>query len=60
VRTVTVAEDERIYAWISGEATSLKPLRRFVRDNLKLDKGDYLITGYWKRGVADFDEDDED
>ncbi len=60
VRTVTVADGERIYAWISGEATSLKPLRRFVRDDLKLDKGDFLITGYWKRGVADFDEDDED
>ncbi|MFE4502173.1 siderophore-interacting protein [Rhodococcus sp. NPDC056743] len=60
VRSVTVPEGERVYAWISGEATSLKPLRRFVRDDLKLDKGDYLITGYWKRGVADFDEDDED
>ncbi|TSD46843.1 siderophore-interacting protein [Rhodococcus sp. KBS0724] len=60
VRSVTVAEGERVYAWISGEATSLKPLRKIVRDDLKLDKGDYLITGYWKRGVADFDEDDED
>lgn len=60
VRTVTVPEGERLYAWISGEATSLKPIRRFVRDELGLSSGDYLITGYWKRGVADFDEDDDD
>lgn len=60
VRTVTLAEGERLYAWISGEATTLKPIRRFIRDELKLAKGDQMITGYWKRGVADFDEDDED
>lgn len=60
VRTVTVPEGERLYAWISGEATSLKPIRRFVRDELGLRSGDHLITGYWKRGVADFDEDDDD
>ncbi len=60
VRTVTVPEGERVYAWISGEATSLKPIRRFVRDELGLSSGDHLITGYWKRGVADFDEDDDD
>ncbi|WP_406289976.1 siderophore-interacting protein [Streptomyces sp. NBC_00209] len=57
--SVTVPEGERAYVWVAGEAGQIKPLRRWVRDELRLDKADYDITGYWKRGVADFDEDHE-
>lgn len=57
VRAVRVPEGERVYAWAAGEAGSIKPLRRWVRDELGLAKGDHDITGYWKRGVADFDDD---
>ncbi|MCE7082323.1 siderophore-interacting protein [Streptomyces sp. ST2-7A] len=56
---VTVPEGERVYVWAAGEAGQLKPLRRWVRDELRLPKGDHDITGYWKRGVADFDDDHE-
>ncbi|WDO04538.1 siderophore-interacting protein [Streptomyces murinus] len=59
VTAVPVAEGERLYAWIAGEAGQIKPLRRWVRDELRLDRGDYEITGYWKRGIADFDDDHE-
>lgn len=58
VTAVTVPEGERVYVWVAGEAGQIKPLRRWVRDVLGLDKADHDITGYWKRGVADFDEDD--
>ncbi|MEU7581753.1 siderophore-interacting protein [Streptomyces sp. NPDC041068] len=54
---VTVPEGERVYVWAAGEAGQIKPLRRWVRDELRLDKADHDITGYWKRGVADFDDD---
>ncbi|WP_067467933.1 siderophore-interacting protein [Actinomadura macra] len=57
VRQVEVPPGERVYVWLAGEAGVLKPLRRWVRDDLKLPRADYDITGYWKRGVADFDED---
>ncbi|MEU2562962.1 siderophore-interacting protein [Streptomyces longispororuber] len=57
VTAVTVPEGERLYVWAAGEAGRLKPLRRWVRDELRLDKADHDITGYWKRGVADFDDD---
>ncbi|WP_282791687.1 siderophore-interacting protein [Streptomyces sp. CC224B] len=57
VTAVTVPEGERLYVWAAGEAGQLKPLRRWVRDELRLDKADHDITGYWKRGVADFDDD---
>ncbi|GAA1044263.1 siderophore-interacting protein [Streptomyces murinus] len=56
VTAVPVAEGERLYAWIAGEAGQIKPLRRWVRDELRLDRGDHEITGYWKRGIADFDD----
>ncbi|MFB4426469.1 siderophore-interacting protein [Streptomyces sp. QL37] len=58
VTSVTVPEGERVYVWVAGEAGQIKPLRRWVRDELGLGKADHDITGYWKRGVADFDEDD--
>lgn len=58
LRTVTAPAGERVYAWISGEATALRPLRRWVREELCLGPADCLVTGYWKRGVADFDDDD--
>lgn len=60
VCAVTVPEGQRVYAWIAGEATSLRPIRTWVRNHLRLAKGDYDISGYWKRGVTDFDEDHED
>lgn len=57
VTEVSVPEGERLYVWAAGEAGQIKPLRRWVRDELRLDKADVDITGYWKRGVADFDDD---
>ncbi|MBW4716773.1 siderophore-interacting protein [Saccharothrix obliqua] len=60
VRAVRVPDGERVYAWVAGEAGSIKPLRRWVRDELGLAKADHDITGYWKRGVADFDDDDHE
>ncbi|WP_181771218.1 siderophore-interacting protein [Amycolatopsis pittospori] len=55
VRTIEVPEGERLYAWVAGEAGQIKPLRRWLKD-LGLGKADQDVTGYWKRGVADFDD----
>lgn len=56
VSEVKVPEGERLYAWIAGEAGAIKPLRRWLRDDLGLAREDCDVTGYWKRGVADFDD----
>ena len=56
-REVRVPDGERAFAWLAAEAGVLKPLRAWVRDELGLPAADQMITGYWKRGVADFDED---
>lgn len=57
VTAVSVPAGERVYVWAAGEAGQLKPLRRWVRDALRLERADHDISGYWKRGVVDFDED---
>lgn len=57
VQAVAIPEQGRTFVWIAGEAGVLKPLRRWLRHDLGHPRGDHLVTGYWKRGVADFDED---
>ncbi|MER5421062.1 siderophore-interacting protein [Streptosporangium roseum] len=57
VQEVEIHDGERVFVWLAGEAGALKPLRRWVRDGLKLAADDYDITGYWKRGAADHDDD---
>lgn len=55
LRAVTLPAGERTFVWIAGEAGELKPIRRWVRE---LAPAEYHVTGYWKRGVADFDDED--
>lgn len=55
VRSVEATAGQRIYVWLAAEAGVLRPLRRWVRTELGVGPKDYLIAGYWKRGVADFD-----
>ncbi|WP_370718135.1 siderophore-interacting protein [Kineococcus mangrovi] len=57
LRSLPLDGGARTFLWIAGEAGVLKPLRRWVRHDLGLPRSDHLVTGYWKRGVADYDED---
>lgn len=63
VRALELPESE-YYVWMAGEATALKPIRRYFRRELDLPKERVDIDGYWKRGVTNLDhhatEDDED
>src|SRR5690625_5545295 len=36
--------------WFSGEADSLRPVRRYLRRELQLDPSWVAVDGYWKRG----------
>jgi NADPH-dependent ferric siderophore reductase len=40
------------YLWIAGEATTLIPIRRYLRRELGLPAAQVKIDGYWKRGEA--------
>lgn len=41
--------------WCAGEAASLVGVRRFLRRELGLPAAHVELTGYWRRGVANFD-----
>jgi len=58
VCAIPMPDGERLYVWLAGEAGTLKPLRRWIKNDLGLGPEDSDVTGYWKRGVEDFDEDD--
>ncbi|MCU1546149.1 MAG: siderophore-interacting protein [Homoserinimonas sp.] len=38
------------FVWAAGEATSLVPIRRYLRNELGLPKNQYKVDGYWKQG----------
>lgn len=47
--------NDRSFAFLAGEATTLIPLRRYLRRELGLSKAQVDAQGYWKRGTANLD-----
>jgi len=43
------------YVWAAGEATSLIPVRRYLRHELGLSSEQLAVEGYWKRGITNLD-----
>lgn len=43
------------YAWVAGEANSLKPVRRHLRRDLGLPKERVKVDGYWRAGTVNLD-----
>lgn len=49
-----------VFAWVSGEAVTLTPIRRWLRQDKGLPKEQVEVTGYWRRTeVIVSDEDPE-
>lgn len=42
----------QVYAWAAGEASMLRPVRRWLRDDKKIDRGHLDISGYWRAGQS--------
>ncbi|SKB09472.1 siderophore-interacting protein [Aeromicrobium choanae] len=42
----------RGFAWIAGEAMTIAPLRRYLRNELGLPKEDVEVVGYWRRTAS--------
>lgn len=40
------------FVWVAGEATTLIPIRRYLRRELGLPASQVKVDGYWKRGEA--------
>jgi len=47
--------DENTFVWVAGEATTLIPIRRYLRRDLGLPKTQVSLDGYWKRGEVNRD-----
>ncbi|MEU0150472.1 siderophore-interacting protein [Micromonospora fulviviridis] len=43
----------RVHAFVHGEATAVKELRRLLRVERGVPRGDLSISGYWRRGMDD-------
>ncbi|MFF2031731.1 siderophore-interacting protein [Arthrobacter sp. NPDC058192] len=41
------------YAWIAGEAASVKELRRYLVRNVGIDRKQVAFMGYWRQGKAE-------
>lgn len=46
---------DETFVFAAGDANRLIPLRRVIRDELGLPRSQYQISGYWRRGEANFD-----
>ncbi|MET0419356.1 MAG: siderophore-interacting protein [Actinoplanes sp.] len=54
------ADPASLFAFAAGETNSLKPIRRYLRNEVGLTKDQVVVDGYWKRGVGGFDHHDSD
>lgn len=54
VRSLALPEGEG-FIWVAGESISIKPLRRYLKNELGLDRDNWDVDGYWRRGQADHD-----
>ena len=41
-----------VYAWIAGESAMVTSLRRYLVNEIGLDRSQVAFMGYWRRGVA--------
>lgn len=48
-----LSDDTFLFA--AGDANRLIPLRRVIRDDLGLARDQYVLSGYWRSGEANFD-----
>jgi NADPH-dependent ferric siderophore reductase len=56
VRSITLPPNA--YVWAAGEASSLVPVRRYLKNELELRPDQFEVQGYWKRGVVNRDHHD--
>lgn len=47
--------DGRIFAWVAGEASTVRGLRRHLVTDRGIDKNSIAFTGYWRRHLTEDD-----
>ncbi len=49
----TAADSRPFYAWIAGEAGPVKRLRRYLVQEVRVDRRQVAFMGYWRQGRAE-------
>jgi NADPH-dependent ferric siderophore reductase len=49
----TEVKDSELYAWLAGEASVIKTLRRFLVSETGIDRKQVAFMGYWRAGRAE-------
>lgn len=47
--------DGSVFVWVAGEATSLTPIRRWLREDKNVPKDHLDVVGYWRRSADEPD-----
>ncbi|MGO1182253.1 MAG: siderophore-interacting protein [Micrococcaceae bacterium] len=55
VRNLVIDDVDSVFVFAAGEASALKPIRRYLRRELGLPKDQVDVDGYWKKGTANLD-----
>jgi len=53
LRTAQLPPAQRPYAWIAGESSSIKELRRHLVRERGIDRRRVTFVGYWRRGLSE-------
>ena len=61
LRSLRLTDDVAgLYVFAAGEAGAMKPIRRYLRQELGIPRRQVDVDGYWNRGVTAFDHHDTD
>lgn len=55
VRSMNVPTDREVYVWVASEARAVRPIRKYLRHELKWPATRYSITGYWTDRLAEWE-----
>ena len=47
--------DREVYVWVASEAKAVRPIRKYLRHELKWPATRYSITGYWTDRLAEWE-----
>lgn len=55
VRSVNLPTDRPAYVWVASEAKAVRPIRKYLRHELKWPATRYSVTGYWTDRLAEWE-----
>lgn len=55
VKSMTFPADRSVYMWVASEAKTVRPIRKYLRHELKWPATRYSITGYWTDKLAEWE-----